>query len=212
MRGLKPEIEGFILAGGASSRMGTDKAHLRLDGLSLVERVAGALSSVAGRVSVVSSKPDAGAWGWPAVTDTYEGCGALGGIHAALAHAQTEWAAIVSCDLPFVTGELFARLAALRERDEAEGETFDAVAPLQPDGRAQPLCALYARRRALEEVERLLRSGELRPRVLLARLHTRWVEPAELADLSDAALFFVNVNTPEDYADALSRTRARGQA
>ncbi|HEY0080011.1 MAG TPA: molybdenum cofactor guanylyltransferase [Pyrinomonadaceae bacterium] len=207
-----PEIEGFILAGGASSRMGTDKARLPLDGRSLVERVAGALSRVVGRVSVVSSKADAGAWGLPVVADIHEGCGALGGIHAALAHAEASWAAIVSCDLPFVTGELFARLKALRETEEAGGDAFDAVAPLQPDGRAQPLCALYARRPALEEAERLLRSGELRPRVLLARLRTRWVEPAELADLPNAALFFLNVNTPEDYADALRRTRDGARA
>jgi molybdopterin-guanine dinucleotide biosynthesis protein A len=191
------DVEGFILAGGASSRMGADKAHLRLGGRTLVERAAAALGGVAGRVSVVSSKPDAAAFGLPVVGDLLGGRGALGGLHAALAHASAEWAAILSCDLPFVTRALFERLASRR------GQDADAVAPLQPDGRPQPLCALYLRAACLPVTEELLRAGELRPRALLARVHTRWVSFAEVEDLENSGHFFRNVNTPEDFAEAL---------
>lgn len=190
------EIEGYILAGGASSRMGADKAHLRLGGVTLVERAACALGAVAGRVRLVSSKPDAGALGFPVVPDLLPGLGALGGLHAALAQARAEWAAVLSCDLPFVTGALLERLAALR------GPAFDAVAPLQQDGRPQPLCALYAPARCRPALDELLREGELRPRVLLSRLRTRWVAWDELQDLEDAGRLFHNVNTPEDFARA----------
>jgi molybdopterin-guanine dinucleotide biosynthesis protein A len=190
------EIEGFILTGGASSRMGTDKAHLSLGRQTFVERVAGALSAVAARVSVVSSKPSAASAGLPVVPDVYENCGALGGLHAALAHAESEWIAVVSCDLPFVTRELFVKLAGLR----AAG--LEAIAPLQPDGRVQPLCALYARRPCLAAAEELLRAGELRPRVLLGRTETRWVAFEELRALAGSELFFRNINTPEDYLSA----------
>lgn len=200
-----PDVEGFILAGGASSRMGTDKAHLRLGGESFVERTARALSGVAARISVVSSKADAGFAGLPVIPDVYQGCGALGGIHAALAGAQEHWAAVVSCDLPFVTGELFARLVGLRG---AGADEFEAVAPMQPDGRPQPLCTLYRREPCLRRAEQLLRSGELRPRALLQQAHTRWVEPHELADLAGASLFFINVNTPQDFDLARARAAA----
>lgn len=176
--------------------MGTDKAHLRLGGQTFVEKIAGALSTAATRVSVVSSKPDGAAFGLPVVPDIYENRGALGGLHAALAHARADWVAVVPCDLPFVTGEMFERLAGLT------GDGHEAVAPVQPDGREQPLCALYARAHCLEVAEELLRGGELRPRVLLRRVRTRWVAFAELADLAQASLFFCNVNTPEDYSSA----------
>jgi molybdopterin-guanine dinucleotide biosynthesis protein A len=193
------DIEGFILTGGASSRMGTDKARLSLGGLTFIERIAGALQAITPLVSVVSARPESLNLGLPVVADIHRECGALGGLHAALGACRAPWAIIVSCDLPFVTGELFARLAAFRN------EETDAVAPLQTDGRAQPLCALYSPARSLERIERLLREGERRPRALLRQVRTRWVAPAELIDLGDPELFFMNVNTPEDYRRARER-------
>lgn len=190
------EVEGFVLAGGASSRMGADKAHLRLGGRTLVGRAADALGAVCRRVSVVSAKPDAAEFGLPVVADLFRGVGALGGLHAALAGASARWVAVLSCDLPFASGPLFERLASFR------GPDFDAVAPRQPDGRPQPLCALYAQAPCLAAAEELLRAGELRPRVLLERVRTRWAEWDELKDLPGAARLFLNLNTPEDFAAA----------
>lgn len=194
------EIEGFILAGGASSRMGQDKARLRLGGATFIERSAQALGAITPHVRLVSARADSAALGLPVVTDFFPQCGALGGLHAALTVCRAPWAAIVSCDLPFVTGELWQLLVTLRVDD------CDAVAPIQADGRAQPLCALYARAACLPQAEQLLRGGELRPRVLLKQVRTRWVTPAELADLADAELLLLNVNTPADYDTALMKT------
>ncbi|MCA1630958.1 MAG: molybdenum cofactor guanylyltransferase [Acidobacteria bacterium] len=190
------EIEGFILAGGESSRMGADKAGLALGGETLVARVSRALATVARRVSVVSSREGHEGFSLPVVPDVHAGAGALGGLHAALAACRAPWALVVSCDLPFVTPELFARLASLA-RDDPE-----AVAPVQRDGRPQPLCALYAARACLAAAERLLAGGELRPRVLLRQVRTRWVSPEELSDLTRAEHFFTNVNTPAEYERA----------
>jgi molybdopterin-guanine dinucleotide biosynthesis protein A len=190
------DLEGFILAGGASSRMGEDKSRLRLGGRTFVEHVACALGPVASRVSVVSSRPGAASHKLPVVRDVHESRGALGGIHAALASCRAPWALIVSCDLPFVTRELFERLSSLRT-----GEA-DAVAPVQDDGRPQPLCALYAATPCKDLADELIRTDNLRPRELLWRVRTRWVAFGELADLPQSALFFSNVNTPEDYGKA----------
>lgn len=198
------DAEGFILAGGASSRMGTDKARLTLGGRTFTERIVNALGAIAQELSIVSARPGSVELGLPVIEDIHRDCGALGGLHAALSACRAPWAAIVSCDLPFVTGELFARLGELRTEDA------DAVVPRQPDGRPQPLCALYSPARCLELAARLLREGERRPRVLLQQARTRWVAPAELADLRDAELFFLNVNTPEDYARARERLKEAG--
>lgn len=189
------EIEGFILVGGKSSRMGTDKARLRLGALSFTEKIAVALGAISAPVRVVGGQEASGGGMWQVVPDTHVEWGALGGLHAALAACRAEWAAIVACDLPFVSGQLFERLAAWREN-------FAAVVPVQADGRLQPLCALYRTAPCLRRVEELIAGGEHRPRALVERVDARRVFPAELADLEAADLFFTNVNTPEDYAHA----------
>lgn len=202
------EIEGFILAGGASSRMGEDKSRMSLGGRTFVGSAAAALRAVATRVSVVSSRHDADSHGLPVVEDLRAGLGALGGLHAAFTSCRAEWAAVVACDLPFVTGELLARLASMRSNETSttnETNETDAVVPLQEDGRVQPLCALYRARVCLEQVEELIRAGELRPRVMLSRVRARLVAFEEFQELSGSARFFLNVNTPEDYARAGGR-------
>ncbi|HEX8687919.1 MAG TPA: NTP transferase domain-containing protein, partial [Pyrinomonadaceae bacterium] len=147
----------------------------------------------------VGSRPGLESHGLPVVRDIHEGLGAMGGLHAALADCAARWAAVVSCDLPFVTGELFLRLASLR----AEGA--EAVAPLQEDGRPQPLCALYEAAACRAAAEEMIRAGELRPRELLRRVRARRVAFDELSDLEGSALFFANVNTPAEYEEARER-------
>ncbi|HEX8845222.1 MAG TPA: molybdenum cofactor guanylyltransferase [Pyrinomonadaceae bacterium] len=199
------EVEGFILVGGASSRMGTDKGLLELRGRNFVERIQAALSSITARVSIVGAKERCTAWPqFPVIEDIHVKWGALGGLHAALAACRAEWAAIVACDLPFVTGELFVRLASLREN-------FDAVIPVQPDGRRQPLCALYRTIVCRERAEELIVGGERRPRALFDTVRTRAVAYEELMDLDGANNFFINVNTPEDYADARGKEEKRNE-
>jgi len=76
------------------------------------------------------------------------------------------------------------------------------VIPVQTDGRLQPLCALYRRAACLAIAEQLIERGERRPRTLVDLVRTRRVAPDELQDLHGAHLFFMNVNTPEDYERA----------
>ena len=188
-------IAGFILTGGQSRRMGTDKSRLVLEGQSFVERIAEELSAATSPVTVVGSNMAVTQAGinLPTVPDVYPEWGALGGVHAALAACSARWALVVACDFPFVTRELFARLANLHEG-------LDAVAPIQSDGIPQPLCALYRVEPCLGQAEQLIKSGERKPIALLQSVHTRWVSFAELSNLEGADSFFDNINTPEDYA------------
>ncbi len=184
--------QAFILAGGASSRMGTDKSQLRIEQQTFIERIAENLLRLTDLVTIVGCN-DARL---PSVPDIYPQWGALGGLHAALTACRREWAIVVACDLPFVTSELFQQLADLRMDHEA-------VVPLQADGRPQPLAALYridpCRQRATEMIE----AGRRRPLDLLEAVKTRWVEFAEIRNLAQSERFFVNINTPKDYHDAI---------
>jgi molybdopterin-guanine dinucleotide biosynthesis protein A len=184
------DVEGFILVGGASSRMGRDKAELMFAGHSSIERIAAELPPP---VTLVGSRREYRHLSLRNVPDLHEHWGALGGIHAALADAKRPWAVMVACDLPFVTRELFARLRSLAD------EANDAVVPVQPDGRPQPLCALYRPKTCLPEAEKLIAQDEHTPRALLATVKTRWVEFPQLADLPGANNFFFNVNTPAEF-------------
>jgi len=133
------DVEGFILVGGRSSRMGTDKSRLQFGGQTSVERIAAELRPITARISLVG--PSRAGFGpdLRIVPDTHQQWGALGGIHAALGACVSDWALIVACDLPFVTRDLCSRLLTL-----SQAESPDAVVPIQPDGRPPPLCALLS--------------------------------------------------------------------
>ena len=187
------DVEGFILVGGASSRMGSNKANLAFGAQTGVQRIATELGSLTDRVRVVGSRAGPGDPAFENVPDLLEQWGALGGIHSALQACRKGWAIVVACDLPLVTRDLFSRLW------EVNSKMFDAVVPLQPDGRPQPLCALYRRETIKAHTARLIAEGEHMPRALLDQVRTRWIEFGELADLRGSENFFLNVNTPEDY-------------
>ena len=190
------DVQGFILVGGASRRMGQNKAQLRLGPETMLERIAARLSGATTSVTLVGSPQPYDEHFLPNVPDIHQKWGALGGIHAALSAAQSDWIIAVACDLPFVTRDLFERLKSFAD------DSFDAIVPRQPDSRPQPVCALYRRETCLPEIERLVSAGEHTPRALLSNVRTRYVEFTELSDLPGAENFFVNLNTPEDFERA----------
>ena len=188
------DISAFILAGGASSRMGTDKSQLLIERQTFTGRIAETLLNLTDSVSVVGREVEGAAL--PCIPDVYPAWGALGGLQAALAACERDWAIIVACDLPFVTTELFQLLANLRVDHEA-------VVPIQEDHRPQPLAALYRVNPCLQRAIDLIESGHRRPLDLLEKVETRWVAFDQLRNFTQAHRFFVNINTPEDYLEAI---------
>ena len=187
------EIDGFVLTGGASSRMGCDKAFLEFDGEPLALRAASVLSGVASTVTIVGH-PVAGL---PSVGDVHpsrKSPASIYGLHSALFHCNTEWAAVLSCDMPFVTAELFELLISRTVAQDAE-----AIVPMQKDGRPQLLAALYRPEPCLRKVEHMLAVGKLRIREIFNTTKIRFVQPAEYGSED----LFINLNTPEDVAAAV---------
>jgi len=190
--------------------MGSDKSELVFGHETGVAHIAAALRGLTKKVSLVGARDQSIAAGLPNVPDLQKQWGALGGIQAALDACQSEWAVIVACDLPLVTGALFSRLWQFT--DQTESGTFDAFVPIQPDGRPQPLCAIYRRSSCPAVVNQLIIEGEHKPRALLDKVRTCWITFEELASLPGALDFFLNVNTPSDYEHAreiVGRNRER---
>ena len=187
------DIEGAILAGGRSSRMGRDKSALVLGGVSVLERVGGSMVPLVARIRVIGDRVTEPR-GYVVQPDLRPGLGPLSGIHAALATAESSTVLVVACDLPFVTTELLAGIIELME------DGTEAVVP-RVSGRAVPVCALY-RRACLDRLQARLDRGELKAQQFVASLATTYVDEDVLARLDPQGICLKNINTPEDFDQA----------
>jgi len=201
-------IEAFILIGGRSSRLGTDKAFVELGGRTLaqraVENVRRGLSPE--RITMVAGSStqfaiEAITADTPFIFDLLEGRGPIGGLHAALSYASTPWIFVLACDYPFVSSELIGLLA-----DNVDDE-YGAVVPEQDDGRLQPLCAFYKVETARAIVEEIIERPRVSPPMheVVDLLNPLVVKFSKYGDLDGSEEFFVNINTVED----LERARRR---
>lgn len=189
---------GFVTAGGKSSRMGADKAWLKLDGRPMIEHVIAALTPVVSSVAIIANRAEYQRLGFPVIADTNVDIGPLEAIRTALANSTSSKIILVACDLPFITSDLLRFLLSL------SGDR-QSVVPIGSDNRFEPLCAVYSRE-ALPVVEEIIHSGQRRISPLFDRVPTRVVAFDELRHLSGFEQFFENINTIQDYQRALKNS------
>jgi molybdopterin-guanine dinucleotide biosynthesis protein A len=187
-------VAAFILAGGKSTRMGTDKAFVALNGRTLLACALDLVRSVTPEVCIVGEASKFAPFA-PAVEDVFPGCGPLAGIHAALRASQKDLNLILAVDLPFVSPELLQFLV-VRARNSAASVTVARAA-----GGWQPLCAVY-RREFADAAEKALRDGRYKIDMLFAATHTQVIAEEELESSGFIAQAFRNLNTPEDLVEA----------
>jgi molybdenum cofactor guanylyltransferase len=187
-------ISAFILAGGNSTRMGTDKAFVLLDGRTLLARMLDVARSLTPEVGVVGDPEKFAAFAH-VIQDVFPECGPLGGIHAALRASQTELNLILAVDVPFVSLALLEYLVSRAQESEA------VVTVARSAGGYQPLCAVY-RRAFVDDAEQALRSGSYRIDALFNEQRTQVIEEEELEAAGFSARIFRNLNTPEELAEA----------
>lgn len=181
----RPEITVQIMAGGRSSRMGQDKALVRLAGCTLLERAVGTWSGWGGALFVSvggAERTGLAPAGTRPICDQYLQCGPLGGLQAGLTLCRTPLLLLCAVDTPLLGPDLAEGLT------DALGDADACVYTL--DGRPQPLFGLY-RMTCLPAVNEMLRTGAHRMTELLTRVETRAL-PAP------APACFRNLNTPED--------------
>ncbi len=189
-------ISAALLTGGASSRMGRDKAHLEIDGLPVASRISRLLAVLFEDVLIVGGDPPATACGRRVADPEGPQC-ALRGVASALAAASCERVLVVATDLPLLTADVLLALVAWPEAD--------AVVPRTASG-LHPLCALYRREPVLAVARARLADGRLPLRGLLDAIDTATLEEVDLARVDPDGTALMNVNTPED----LARARAAG--
>ena len=191
---------GVILAGGGATRFGGEPKGLRVvEGARIIDRVAAALRGCADELLLVANDPDAGAWlpGVPTAADVRRGEGALGGLHAALSHAQGRPVLVVAWDMPFVSEGL---LRALRALGDLGADV--AVPESETSGRGvEPLCAWYGPA-CLAAIERRLDAGDRRMVGFFEDVRVSRLPAAEVSQYGEPARIFFNVNSPGDLPHA----------
>jgi molybdopterin-guanine dinucleotide biosynthesis protein A len=184
-------VTGIVLVGGASRRMGQNKAFLQLGGKVLVEIVIERMASVCAEVLVVAGdvRPYVGL-GVPAVTDRFQGVGVLGGLHAGLEAASHELVLAVGCDMPFLNADLLGAFVGW-----VEG--FD-VAVFRQGEYVDPLHGAY-RRTCLPAIEAVIRDRRRRIVSFFPQVRVRYVTPDDVIPIDPDLRSFRNVNTPDEW-------------
>lgn len=186
----------IILSGGKSSRMGTNKALLKLNEKTTIERMVDILKIYFDDIILVTNDMESYQFlGVKMVSDHYPGKGPLAGFHAGLMASDYDVNFITACDMPFISGELAATLVNMIDH-------HDALVPVI-NGKMQTLCAVF-QKKSVAKIEECIENGRLPIKHLLDHLNVLYVTEKELQTYSniDMERVFFNMNHPHEYEDA----------
>ncbi|OGQ87356.1 MAG: hypothetical protein A2512_08375 [Deltaproteobacteria bacterium RIFOXYD12_FULL_56_24] len=186
------QVAGVILAGGKSSRFGSNKALALHQGDALIHGITRKLAGLFPETLLVTNTPEDYAFlGWPMVADQYLNCGPLAGIHAALRSVSQPRAFVCGCDMPLINPELIRFLC------ELPGD-HEVVLPWLPEG-PEPLYAVYSQT-ALPLIEENLAAGLYKLGALYNKLRLRKVTAEEILQVIPDLTTFQNINHQHDLA------------
>ena len=196
-----------IQAGGASSRMGEDKALKPFLGRPLIQRVIERLTPIADEMIVTTNRPAdyeflntstrfASVHRLRLVADLKPGRGALGGLYTAIASAASPFVAVVACDMPFASPMLIEGARRLMVEEEAD------VVIVKTEAGYEPFHALYRRETCLPAIESTMDADQWKVIAWFPQVKVRILSPDEVKAFDPSGLCFWNLNTPEDFAEA----------
>jgi molybdopterin-guanine dinucleotide biosynthesis protein A len=197
---MKISMFGYVQAGGASSRFGSDKALALFDGKNLLARTAELVAAVCANVKIVSSSGAHAQSGFAILQDSWPGEGPLGGIVTAIRETrrvsqEPAWSLIVSCDMPFLTREWLEFLCVQASKSSAQ-----VVVPESGNG-LEPLCACW-HSDGLDSLENAFNEGERKVTRAMKRLPMEVLDEQAWKRFDTEDRLFWNMNTPEDYTEA----------
>ena len=186
-----------VQAGGASSRMGEDKALKPFLGRPLIQRVIDRLRPVADELIVTTNRPEGYSFlHTRLVSDLIPDRGALGGLYTAIASATHALVAVVACDMPFASTKLIEGMSRLMVQQEAD------VVIAKSEGGYEPLHAVYRRETCLPAIESAINADLWKVIAWFPQVKVHVLAGEELKTLDPDGLAFWNVNTPEEFAKA----------
>ncbi|MCK9451678.1 MAG: molybdenum cofactor guanylyltransferase [Bacteroidales bacterium] len=189
-------IDGYILAGGMSSRMGVDKGLLQFNDKPLVQRIIEQLSPAVNKVIIVSNNREYEKFGLEVIGDLIKNIGPAGGIHAALNHAQSEQLFIVSCDMPFIT----AHAATYIIQQAVHSQITLAL----HHGKVQALFGVYSSQ-CLPKWKQLIEQGIIKLQEMVSHFDLLKIVIEKNELFGD--LLFTNINNENDFNTALKQLK-----
>jgi molybdenum cofactor guanylyltransferase len=193
--GNKPETTAIILAGGKSSRMGTDKRLLPLQGRPVFDIVLESVKPFFDEIIISTNDPETlSHHGFECVEDEVIGAGPAAGIMSVMRRHPREYYQVVACDTPFVEGA-----AALRVLELAQDA--DAAIVRTPDGLPQALFSAYSIR-CLPAFEDSISKGSYRILHCIRNLNIRNITVDQIGLQANWERHFFNINTPPDLSAA----------
>src|ERR1700693_1136929 len=193
----------YVLAGGASSRFGRDKALVRFGERPLLLEIVALAQTCAADVLVVASDrkySDLSA-DLKSIEDQWPGEGPLGAIITALQHTaaapEYQWNLILSCDMPFLTAEW---LKFLVDRARASAPEIQVILPRSTHG-PEPLCACY-RNSAADPLKDVFDRGVRKVTQALKQVRTEVLDDSVWKRFDSAGRLLWNMNTPADFEEA----------
>jgi len=190
-------IEVFILAGGESSRMGTDKGLVDFKGKPMILHILDLLDKMHLKTSIISSNADYRKFGKPVYKDVIPNKGPLGGLYTALEYSQASMVLLLACDMPAINREGIQSLL-----DFAQTGIITVATNTK---QMSPLFGCYPRSLKAEVAASLLANDLKMQHFVTKRTH-------ELLDLKALANTEVlqNLNTREDLIAAEKRAKIEG--
>lgn len=183
-----------ILAGGKSSRMGTDKALLKIDGKSFIEQLAEEFDFFEEKMIARGNNESISNVNWTMISDIYQDRGPIGGLHAALSVCKSDALFCITCDMPLVKKTLAEELFQLME------EEVDAIIVKTEDNRIHPLCGIY-RKSTLPIFEEQIKLGNNRMMRVLDKICVKYVTIC----FAEQTQQLMNVNTPKEYEELMKK-------
>ncbi len=179
-------ITGIILAGGKSSRIGSDKGFLLLNEKAFIQHIIEAMQPLVNDIIIVSNNPDYDIFNLKRVTDLIENSGPLAGIYTGLHHSNTENNLVLSCDVPLINTETLKKLTTNIE------EHIDVI-QLESKGKTMPLIAMY-KTHCKNKFFELLQQGEKRLRFAVKQCKVKTITLN-----TELEKFTVNINTTNQF-------------
>ncbi|MBT3301766.1 MAG: molybdenum cofactor guanylyltransferase [Bacteroidetes bacterium] len=184
------KVNGIILCGGKSSRMGKDKGLLKFDGKSLMENAISILKPYADQIIICSNNTNYKQFNYPVIPDIIKDIGPAAGILTGLNYSNTDYNIVISCDTPFVDAALIDHLLLSHKSN------FDATIPVHGQ-HVEPLVGIYSKN-FIKTLNKYIKQNILKMnRILKDSINIQFVDMKDEL-LRNKNLFF-NINTPSDF-------------
>jgi molybdenum cofactor guanylyltransferase len=190
---MEKSYTGIILAGGKSKRMGMEKGLVLFQDKPLVLTAISIFKETCTEILISSNSNSYNKFGLKVVPDVLEDSGPMGGIFSCLLESTNIINLVISCDMPFVTADIFELMIK-------KGEDSWICVPWHEKEHYEPLCGIYSRE-CLPDMKKFMDAGNYKLPELFRKTNFKALNVKEIAPgLPD--YYFLNINSPSDLETA----------